>query len=152
MGDKVGENPAALRAAVFFAILEKPDGGAFKRPPPPSRARVKVSLRLSYGSGDHETKWDDITRLDTLVRKTNAIHLERNRSCTTTLVRVWRSPATAPVIRWTPARCWTDPGNGCRLHGFGPSMAWAGVGMYPHSREQPSGRLSICRFLPSLLI
>ena len=34
MGDKVGENPAALRAAVFFAILEKPEGGAFKRPPP----------------------------------------------------------------------------------------------------------------------
>ena len=36
MGDKVGENPAALRAAVFFAILEKPEGGAFKRPPPPA--------------------------------------------------------------------------------------------------------------------
>ena len=35
MGDKVGENPAVLRAAVFFAILEKPEGGgAFKRPPP----------------------------------------------------------------------------------------------------------------------
>ena len=34
MGGKVGENPAALRAAVFFAILEKPEGGgAFKRPP-----------------------------------------------------------------------------------------------------------------------
>ena len=35
MGDKVGENPAALRAAVFFAILEKPEGGggAFKTPP-----------------------------------------------------------------------------------------------------------------------
>ena len=30
----MGENPAALRAAVFFAILEKPEGGgAFKRPP-----------------------------------------------------------------------------------------------------------------------
>ena len=40
MGDKVGENPAALRAAVFFfAILEKPEGGggAFKRPPPAGR-------------------------------------------------------------------------------------------------------------------
>ena len=34
MGGKVGENPAALRAAVFFAIIEKPEGGAFKRPPP----------------------------------------------------------------------------------------------------------------------
>ena len=39
MGGKVGENPAALRATVFFAILEKPEG-VFKRPPPPSRARV----------------------------------------------------------------------------------------------------------------
>ena len=37
MGGKVGENPAALRAAVFFAILEKPEGGAFKRPPPAGR-------------------------------------------------------------------------------------------------------------------
>ena len=37
----MGENPAALRAAVFFAILEKPEGGAFKRAPP-SRARVKT--------------------------------------------------------------------------------------------------------------
>ena len=41
MGDKVGENPAALRAAVFFfAILEKPEGGR-SNTPPPSRARVK---------------------------------------------------------------------------------------------------------------
>ena len=40
MGGKVGENPAALRAAVFFAILEKPEGGR-SNAPPPSRARVK---------------------------------------------------------------------------------------------------------------
>ena len=40
MGDKVGENPAALRAAVFFAILEKPEGGAFKRPPPAGRGLI----------------------------------------------------------------------------------------------------------------
>ena len=33
MGGKVGENPAALRAAVFFAILEKPEGGV-QMPPP----------------------------------------------------------------------------------------------------------------------
>ena len=34
MGDKVGENPGALPAAGFFAILEKPEGGgAFKRVP-----------------------------------------------------------------------------------------------------------------------
>ena len=31
-------------------------------------------------------------------------------------------------------------------------MAWAGVGRYPHSREQPSGRLSIRPLLPSLLL
>ena len=36
MGGKVSENPGALRAAVFFAILEKPEG-AFKRPPPPQQ-------------------------------------------------------------------------------------------------------------------
>ena len=40
MGGKVGENPAALRTAVFFAILENPEGGgAFKRPPPPPAGR-----------------------------------------------------------------------------------------------------------------
>ena len=40
MGGKVDENPARRR---IFAILEKPEGGgAFKRPPPPSRARVKL--------------------------------------------------------------------------------------------------------------
>ena len=39
MGGKVGENPAALRAAVF-SLVSKNLRGAFKRPPP-SRARVK---------------------------------------------------------------------------------------------------------------
>ena len=39
MGDKVGENPAALRAAVFFCYPRKTwgGGGAFKRPPPAGR-------------------------------------------------------------------------------------------------------------------
>ena len=36
MGDKVGEKPVALRAAVFFAILEKPGGGGVQTPPPPA--------------------------------------------------------------------------------------------------------------------
>ena len=38
MGGKVGENPAALRAAVFSLSLKKPEGGV-QTPPPPSRAR-----------------------------------------------------------------------------------------------------------------
>ena len=33
MGGTVGENPASLRAAVFFAILEKPEGGRSNAPP-----------------------------------------------------------------------------------------------------------------------
>ena len=44
MGDKVGENPAALRAAVFLLSSKNLRGGAFKRPPP-SRARVKLRSR-----------------------------------------------------------------------------------------------------------
>ena len=36
MGGKVGENPAALRAAVFFAILEKTEGGGGVQTPPPA--------------------------------------------------------------------------------------------------------------------
>ena len=47
MGRKVGENPAALRAAVFFAILEKPEGGGRSNAPPPSRARVKLFVSLA---------------------------------------------------------------------------------------------------------
>ena len=39
MGGKVGENPAALRAAVFFAILEKPEGGV--QTPPSQQGAVK---------------------------------------------------------------------------------------------------------------
>ena len=35
MGGKVGENPAALRAAVF-SLSSKNLRGAFKRPPPPA--------------------------------------------------------------------------------------------------------------------
>ena len=34
MGDKVGENPAALRAAVFLLSAKNRRGGVFKHPPP----------------------------------------------------------------------------------------------------------------------
>ena len=40
MGDKVGENPAALRAAVFLISSKNLRGGV--QTPPPSRARVNV--------------------------------------------------------------------------------------------------------------
>ena len=47
MGDKVGENPAALRAAVFL-LSAKNRRGVFKHPPPPpSRAKVKGIIRVS---------------------------------------------------------------------------------------------------------
>ena len=43
-GDKVGENPAALRAAVFLlSAKNRRGGGVFKHPPPPSRAKVKAA-------------------------------------------------------------------------------------------------------------
>ena len=41
MGGRVGENPAALRAAVFFRYPRKTRGGGVQTPPP-SRARVMV--------------------------------------------------------------------------------------------------------------
>ena len=44
MGDKVGENPAALRAAVFFAILEKPKGGGGVQTPPPAGRGLNLHL------------------------------------------------------------------------------------------------------------
>ena len=48
MGDKVGENPAALRAAVFLAIREKPQGGGvFKHPPPPPAGRRLMKQHLA---------------------------------------------------------------------------------------------------------
>ena len=46
MGGKVGENPAALRAAVFFAILEKPEGGGGRsNAPPAGRGLSSSALR-----------------------------------------------------------------------------------------------------------
>ena len=44
----MGENPAALRAAVFsLSSKNLRGGGAFKRPPP-SRARVKGSVSTAF--------------------------------------------------------------------------------------------------------
>ena len=40
MGGKVGENPAALRAAVFSLSSKNLRGGRSNAPPPLSRARV----------------------------------------------------------------------------------------------------------------
>ena len=42
MGGKVGENPAALRAAVFSPSSKnlRGGGGAFKRPPPAGRGLI----------------------------------------------------------------------------------------------------------------
>ena len=49
MGGKVGENPAALRAAVFsLSSKNLRGGGAFKRPP--SRARVKGRVSTDIGN------------------------------------------------------------------------------------------------------
>ena len=42
MGGKVGENPAALRAAVFSLSSKNLRGGR-SNAPPPSRARVKAA-------------------------------------------------------------------------------------------------------------
>ena len=48
MGGKVGENPAALRAAVFsLSSKNLRGGGAFKRPPPAGR-RLNASSGRSY--------------------------------------------------------------------------------------------------------
>ena len=38
----MGENPAALRAAVFSLSSKNLRGGGVQTPPPPSRARVKT--------------------------------------------------------------------------------------------------------------
>ena len=42
MGGKVGENPAALRAAVFSLSSKNLRGGGGVQTPPPSRARVNI--------------------------------------------------------------------------------------------------------------
>ena len=45
MGDKVGENPAALRAAVFLLSAKNHrGGGVFKHPP----SRAKVNLKYGF--------------------------------------------------------------------------------------------------------
>ena len=48
MGVKVGENPVALRAAVFSLSSKHLRGGGVQTPPPPpSRARVKGICQTS---------------------------------------------------------------------------------------------------------
>ena len=44
MGDKVGENPAALRAAVFLLSAKNRRGGGVQTPP--SRAMVNITRNL----------------------------------------------------------------------------------------------------------
>ena len=44
MGDKVGENPAALRATVFLLSAKNRGGGV--QTPPPSRAKVKGEISV----------------------------------------------------------------------------------------------------------
>ena len=51
-GDKVGENPAALRAAVFL-LSAKNRRGVFKHPPPAGR-RLKEEKELSIIKSDLE--------------------------------------------------------------------------------------------------
>ena len=46
MGGKVGENPAALRAAVFSLSSKNLRGGGVQTPPPPSSARVETAVLL----------------------------------------------------------------------------------------------------------
>ena len=41
MGGKLGENPAALRTAVFSLASNNLREGAYKRPPPPAGRRLK---------------------------------------------------------------------------------------------------------------
>ena len=48
MGGKVGENPAALRAAVFSLSSKNLRGGRSNAPPPPSRARVNIGFVTSF--------------------------------------------------------------------------------------------------------
>ena len=49
MGDKVGENPTALRAAVFLLSAKKPQGGGVFKHPPPAGRRLKQDLVIERG-------------------------------------------------------------------------------------------------------
>ena len=51
MGGKVGENPAALRAAVFSLSSKNLRGGAFKRPPPAGRGLNPPSVLSKQKTG-----------------------------------------------------------------------------------------------------
>ena len=51
MGDKVGWKPGGAARRRFFAILEKPEGGAFKRPPPAGRGLTRHHLGGGGGVG-----------------------------------------------------------------------------------------------------
>ena len=60
MGGKVGENPAALRAAVFSLSSKNLRGGV--QTPPPSRARVKASPAY-FSRNNLTTRWNTNVKL-----------------------------------------------------------------------------------------
>ena len=56
MGDKVGENPAALRAAVFLLSAKNRRGGVFNTPP--SRAKVNTGKIFSDSKCSRHTPFN----------------------------------------------------------------------------------------------
>ena len=52
MGDKVGENPAALRAAVFLLSAKNRRGGGCSNTPPPAGRRLKKASKGGHPSSE----------------------------------------------------------------------------------------------------
>ena len=67
MGDKVGENPAALRAAVFLLSSKNlRGGGAFKRPSPAGRGLNRLKKNSSISDGTYNELYASGTTLGIL--------------------------------------------------------------------------------------
>ena len=101
---KVGENPAALRAAVFSLSSKNLGGGAFKRPPP-SRARVKPSF------GWNTSRCGDVCLQISVCR----FERDTYRAEITVIMPSWtRVSLNHPASEWTPGstlqsglvQCW----------------------------------------------
>ena len=108
MGGKVGENSAALRAAVFSLSSKNLRGGRSNAPPPPSRARVKVFKTLRGEDVPQETRALFILRSAVSQRKTRAtglgrLHLRRPRLAATK--RCFSYRAAAAWNRLSPETC-----------------------------------------------
>ena len=94
-GGKVGENPAALRAAVFSLSSKNLNGGV-QTPPPPSRARVKPYIKLLFASCRTRPPGGKLSQEVCLTEAANSLDLSDRAPCQSSEIALRAVPGRMP--------------------------------------------------------